>query len=192
MDMLKAHQRFRFLVGDGVTTGEVHWGAVFAGAIVSLVGLVLWSLLGVGIGIAAIKEANPDTETVAWAGYAYWAITGIASAAAGGWTAGWAVGADPRVDRIEAGYQGFIAWALATLVLTFVVIGLAGSPLGITSVIGGPLALAAGTAAAAIWSFVALVLGALASVGTAYFAVGLVKAPAQTTSSAAAVMRPAE
>jgi hypothetical protein len=188
------YARFSFLVDDGVTTGEVYWSAVIAGALVTLVGQVLWSLLGAGIGAAALSEGAADAETVAWGGYAYWAVTGIASAAAGGWTAGWVSGSDPSVDRIEGGFQGFLAWTVATLVLTLVILGLAGSPLGFTSVLGGPLVMAAGTATAALWSFFALILGAAAAIGAAYLSVGVMHMPrtAVTARETMATMRPAE
>jgi hypothetical protein len=162
---------------------------------VTLVGQVLWSLLGVGIGITAVRDPAADTETVAWIAYTYWAVTGIASAAAGGWTAGWVAGTAPRVDRIEGGFQGFLSWAVATLALTLVILGLAGSPLGITSLIAGPLAVAAATAEAAIWGFVALVFGAMASMGAAYLAVGVANSPPEQVAGRAATvgaMRPAE
>jgi hypothetical protein len=197
MDLTKSrYSRFRHLIGDGVTTGEVFWSAVFAGAIVTLVGQVMWSLLGVGIGITAVRgEPSADAETIAWAAYAYWAVTGITSAAAGGWTAGWVAGTAPRVDRLEGGFQGFLSWAVATLGLTLVVLGLAGGPLGMSSLVAGPLSVAAGTAEAATWGFVALVLGALASAGAAYLAVGFAKLPVEDAAnrgSASGVVRPAE
>jgi hypothetical protein len=184
--------RLSVLVGDGVTTGEVYWSAVFAGVIVTLVGQLLWALLGTAIGAGLVDPDTTSGTTVAWGAYAYWAVTGIASAAAGGWTAGWIAGSNPRTDRIEGGFQGFISWALATLILAVVILGMAGSTLGIASSIGGPLAadLRAATAgqpsdaatmsagAAAAWALVALILGAAASMGAAFLGVGHANIPA--------------
>lgn len=184
--------RLSILVGDGVTTGEVYWSAVFAGVIVTLVGQLLWTLLGTAIGAGVVDPDTVSGETVAWGAYAFWAVTGIASAAAGGWTAGWITGSSPRTDRIEGGFQGFISWALATLILTVVILGMAGSSLGIASSLGGPLAAdiraaASGqpsdaatvsASAAAAWALVALILGALASMGAAFLGVGHANIPA--------------
>ena len=103
-----------FLDGDGVTTGEVHWGAVIAGVIVALTGQVLLTLLGAGLG-ATFDATRGDVlsgETVAWGAYAWWAVTGIACAFAGGWTAGWVAGSYPSVDRIEGSFQGFLTWGV--------------------------------------------------------------------------------
>jgi hypothetical protein len=195
--------RLSVLVGDGVTTGEVYWSAVFAGVIVTLVGQLLWTLLGTGIGAGVIDPATADGEKVAWGAYAYWAVTGIASAAAGGWTAGWIAGSSPRTDRIEGGFQGFLSWALATLILAVVILGMAGGSLGVAASLGGPLAAnaravadaqpqdvaAASAAAAALWAFFALVLGAIASMGAAYLGVGHANVPASTTARKATSTR---
>jgi hypothetical protein len=178
--------RLSVLVGDGVTTGEVYWSAVIAGVVVTLVGQILWTLLGTAIGAGVVDPDTASGDTVAWGAYAYWAVTGIASSAAGGWTAGWIAGSSPRTDRIEGAFQGFMSWAIATLLLTVVILGLAGSSLGIASSLGGPLAADLRTAAAgqpsdaatmsagaaAAWALIALILGAAASMGAAFLGVG--------------------
>ena len=177
-----------FLDGDGVTTGEVHWGAVAAGVIVMMSGQILLTLLGAGLG-ASFDAGRGDTlsgETIAWAAYAWWAISGIASAFAGGWTAGWVAGSHPSVDRIEGSFQGFLTWGAATLLVGVVVLGLASGSL-LASRVGGPLAETARTvatdagtpteaareavAAAALWSFFALVVGAAGSIGGGFLGV---------------------
>jgi hypothetical protein len=187
-----------FLDGDGVTTGEVHWGAIVAGVIVALTGQVLLTLLGAGLG-ASFDATRGDVlsgETVAWGAYAWWAVTGIACAFAGGWTAGWVAGSYPSVDRIEGSFQGFLTWGAATLIIGILVLGLASGSV-FAARIGGPLVgeatgssvVVAGqvltpaeqeaandaAAAAALWSFFALIIGAAGAIGGGYLGVGHAK-----------------
>lgn len=177
-----------FMGGDGVTTGEVHWSAVFAGAIIALVGHVLLTLLGAGLGAASF-DPSPSGEVSDMAktgAFAFWAVAGIASSFAGGWAAGWVAGSSPSVDRIEGAFQAFLGWAVATLVMAVLVFGLAtGSTL--SSRLGGPLAVnvpieraaegspaaqeavADATAKAALGGFFALLIGAIAAMGGGTF-----------------------
>lgn len=133
-------QHFRtWLDGDGVTTGEVHWSAVGAGVLVALAGTLMLTLLGAVLGFAAYDPAQGDRASDAsfmWGAYALWGSSAVFSAFAGGWTAGWVAGARPDVDRIEGGFQGFLAWAASTLVVAALVIG---SGSAIASRVGGPL-----------------------------------------------------
>jgi hypothetical protein len=183
-----------FLDGDGVTTGEVHWGAVVAGVIVALTGQVLLTLLGAGLG-ASFDATRGDVlsgETVAWGAYAWWAVTGIACAFAGGWTAGWVAGSYPSVDRIEGSFQGFLSWGAATLIIGILVLGLASGSV-FAARLGGPLvgqatgssvtvagqvltpaeqeAASDAAAQAALWSFFALIIGAAGAIGGGYLGV---------------------
>ena len=187
-----------FLDGDGVTTGEVHWGAVAAGVIVALTGQMLLTLLGAGLG-ASFDTTRGDVlsgETVAWGAYAWWAVTGIACAFTGGWTAGWVAGSYPSVDRIEGSFQGFLTWGTATLIIGILVLGLAsgsvfaariGGPLvgeatGSSTVVAGEVLTPAeqeaardAAAQAALWSFFALIVGAAGAIGGGYLGVGHAK-----------------
>ena len=173
---------FRSLLdGDGVTTGEVHWGAIVAGVIVALTGQVLLTLLGAGLG-ASFDATRGDAlsgETVAWGAYAWWAVTGIACAFAGGWTAGWVAGSTPSVDRIEGSFQGFLTWGASTLIIGILVLGLASGSV-FAARVGGPLvgdaSVAADAAAqAALWSFFALIIGAAGSIAGGYLGVAHAK-----------------
>lgn len=187
-----------FLDGDGVTTGEVHWGAVIAGVIVALTGQVLLTLLGAGLG-ATFDATRGDVlsgETVAWSAYAWWAVSGIAGAFAGGWTAGWVAGSYPSVDRVEGSFQGFLTWGVSILVVGLLVLGLASGSVFAARVGGplvgnlpGPSVVVAGevltpaeqeeareaAATAALWSFFALIIGAAASIGGGYLGVAHAK-----------------
>lgn len=185
-----ATSRFKtFLDGDGITTGEVHWGAVAAGMLVAIVGQMMLTLLGAGLGAASFDPSHGDSlsgETAAWGAYAFWAVAGISSGFAGGWTAGWVAGSKPRTDPIEGSFQGFLSWSATTVLIGAVVLGLAGSS-AISARLGGPLAarpiatetltpaeqeqMADAAAAAALWSFVALAIGAAAAMAGGYLGV---------------------
>ena len=194
-----ASSRFRaFMGGDGVTTGEVHWGAVLAGIIVSLVGQLLLSLLGAGLGATTIDDANADT--IAVGAFAWWIVTGIACAFAGGWTAGWVAGSSPTVDRIEGPFQAFLSWACTALIIAAVIFTLAAtSPL--VARMAGPLsysltrtveraaegsqpaqeAVADIASKGALASFFALLIGAIVAMGGGYL--GVVEAKRMIASS---------
>jgi hypothetical protein len=201
--------RFSTLMrGDGVTTGEVHWSAVIAGVIVALVGQVLLTLLGAGLGAATFDPAPGgavNDERAAMAAFALWAVAGIASGFAGGWTAGWVAGSAPSVDRIEGAFQAFLAWAVSTLIIAVLVFGIAtGSAL--STRLGGPMAatvtveraaegseaaqetVADTTAKATLASFFALLIGAIAAMGGGTFGVANAK---RMIADSAASARPA-
>jgi hypothetical protein len=187
-----------FMGGDGVTTGEVHWGAVFAGVIVSLVGQLLLTLLGAGLGATTIDTANADT--IAIGAFAWWAVTGIFCGFAGGWTAGWVAGSSPTVDRIEGPFQAFLSWACTALIVTAVIFTLAAtSPL--ISRMAGPLSysithtveraaegseraqdtVADVASKSTLASFFALLIGAIVAMGGGYM--GVVEAKRMIASS---------
>lgn len=193
-----AESRFgSLLAGDGTTTGEVHWSAVFAGLLVALVGQILFTLLGAGLGAASFDPSpsgNVDEGRAAVGAFAFWAVSGVAAAFAGGWTAGWVAGSSPSVDRVEGGFQAFLAWAATTVAVAILVFGLAtGSVL--STRLGGPMAanltapieqaaegspaaqetVADATAKAALGGFFALLIGAIASMGGGYIGVGHAK-----------------
>jgi hypothetical protein len=181
--------RFRaFMGGDGVTTGEVQWGAVVAGIIVALIGQLLLTLLGMGLGATTVDDANADTLAVG--AFAWWTVSGIACAFAGGWTAGWVAGASPSIDRIEGSFQAFLSWAATTLIVAVMILTLAAaSPL--VARVAGPLSYsvartveraAEGSQAAqetvadvaskgALASFFALLIGSIVAMGGGYFGV---------------------
>lgn len=202
-----ASSRFHaFMGGDGVTTGEVHWGAVVAGVIVALVGQVLFTLLGAGLGAATFDDASADTITLG--AFAWWLVSGIASAFAGGWTAGWVSGSSPSVDRVEGAWQAFLSWAAAALIVAALVLSMAASST-LVARMAGPLTYsvtrtveraAAGsegdqavvadvTQKGALASFFALLIGAVLAMGGGYLGVQNAKRTIATSPGATGVRR---
>jgi len=96
---------------------RVSWGAVFAGVTVALVTQLLLGVLGLAIGASTIdplREADPVAGLGNGAGI-WFAVTGLVSLFAGGWTAGHLAGI-PRVT--DSSLHGVLTWGLTTL-LTF-------------------------------------------------------------------------
>jgi hypothetical protein len=117
------------------------WSAVFAGVVAALIFQVLLLMAGYGLGLLTIDVPTADAapKAVSWAVFAWWAVSGVISAFAGGWVAG--CFSDTFTAESRAAH-GLMAWALATLI----VIGAAGFAAS-TSVASG-LAGPAGTAIA--------------------------------------------
>lgn len=176
--------------GDGIITGEVHWDAIAAGVVVMLVGQLLLTLLAAALaGLTIDTTRAPSEATVAWIAFAWWAIAGIASAFAGAWTAGWSAGSKAGTDRTEGAFQGFLTWAVTTLLISVVVLGLA-SGSAVATRLGGPMAFevprveqgiavseqtAQAAATASLAAFVALLAASVAAMGGGYFGVAHAK-----------------
>jgi hypothetical protein len=112
---------------------RVSWGAILTGVVVALATQVLLSMLGAGLGLAAIEPTqpageNPDASTVGIGATLWWALSGIIASLAGGWVAARLAGVPNR----ETGMlHGLATWAVATLVVLYMLSSAA------TSVIGG-------------------------------------------------------
>lgn len=100
---------------------RMSWGAVLAGAVVALSVQLLLSLLGVGIGLATVDPAagdTPDAASVGIAGGVFYAVVTLVSLFAGGWVAGRLAGMPVRTDGL---LHGLVTWAVAMLLLLYVV-----------------------------------------------------------------------
>ncbi len=96
---------------------RVSWAAVLAGVTVALVTQLLLGVLGIAIGASTIdplREADPAAGLGTGAGI-WFALTGLISLFAGGWTAGRLAGI-PRIT--DSTMHGVLTWGLTTL-LTF-------------------------------------------------------------------------
>lgn len=93
-------------------------------------------MLGIGIGLVSIG-ANVDATSISWAGFAWWAISGIIAAFVGGWVAGaFAPTEDTRLRAAGA----LTAWAVATLIVVVAVGFTAGTTATVAGSMGGPVA----------------------------------------------------
>jgi hypothetical protein len=118
------------------------WGAILAGVAVALVVQALLSLLGIGIGVATLDPAtgqSPNASTLSIAAAAWYGVSALVAAFAGGWVAG-RLSAQPVGGT--GGLHGLATWATTTLVILFMlsgaVTGLLGGALnGVSNVLGG-------------------------------------------------------
>lgn len=97
---------------------RISWGAVFAGAIMSLSTLVFLTALGAGLDWANEPRANQALILSLTMGGVLWtAASSIAAFYAGGWVAGRLT----DIARVsESVIHGLASWAAATTVLAFV------------------------------------------------------------------------
>jgi hypothetical protein len=165
---------------------------IWTGIIASLTSQFILTLVGLGAGIISVGSAPAADGTVAWFALAWWAATGIFSAALGGVVIG-ALG--EGVDDTKLTVLALIAWATALLIVVFAVGLSAGAGASVLSAFGGPLGavldrMAEGkvtpelqrhAAGMAIGSVVALLLGAAAAVAGAIYAPETRVRPARRT-----------
>jgi len=92
------------------------WSAVFAGVIASLVFQVLLLMAGFGFGLLTIDVPTADAapKVVSWAVFAWWAVSGVISAFAGGWVA---ANFSESLTAEGRATHALMAWALAMLIV---------------------------------------------------------------------------
>jgi hypothetical protein len=124
------------------TLSKISWGAVFAGAFLALATQLLLNLLGIGIGAGALNPGAGDSPSATSfsIGTGIWfALSSILAALAGGYAAGKLAG----VANEETGsWHGLTTWALATLVVFYLLSStlggiLGGAYRGMTNMLGG-------------------------------------------------------
>jgi len=109
----------------GTHSSAVSWAAVFGGAIVALSLQMLFTVLGAGIGAAAIDpyDRRHPMKGVPTGALVWWLVTGLISLFIGGWVSGKLSGATTLTDASMTigGMHGLVMWSLAT-VLTFLLL----------------------------------------------------------------------
>lgn len=140
-----------------VLLNRISWGAVFAGVVVALVAHLILNMIGVGIGASTLDpgagaDQNPSARGFSIGAAAWWTVSGILAALAGGFTAGRLSG---QPKESSAAWHGFTSWALTTLVifwlLTSTIGGIVGGAYrGLANATGTALQTAAQSAAPAL------------------------------------------
>jgi hypothetical protein len=142
--------------GTAFSVQHMSWGAVFAGTVIAVVVQVVLSLIGTGIGMSTIDPLRyndtPDASTFGMGVAIWWAVSSMVALFAGGWVAGHLAGFHKKSD---GPLHGLLAWALATILMAY----LLGSAIG--SVASGAASVV-GTAASAAGSGVAAAAGPIA------------------------------
>lgn len=136
---------------DAYPPPRVSWGAIFAGAFISLAAFASLSLLGAGIGLISVPAAESARGLAVGmgAGGAIWLLlSGIVSFYLGGWTAGRLAATGKVSDSV---LHGVVSWSAATLAVLFLaavtvggaaggVLGVMGSAMGAAGKVGAEAA----------------------------------------------------
>jgi hypothetical protein len=113
-----------------ILVNEINWGAVFAGAALGLSAQLILNMLGLALGLASFSledSNNPAAQTFSTTAAAWWAISGIIAAFAGGVAAGRLSGSPKQTT---AGWHGLTSWAFTTLAVFYVISSTAGAIVG--------------------------------------------------------------
>lgn len=96
---------------------RISWGAVFAGTITCLSGLMFLTALGTGLGLSETARAGQPLINTMTTGTVLWmVVSSFASFYAGGWVAGRLT----DIARVsESVIHGLASWAAATTALAF-------------------------------------------------------------------------
>lgn len=111
------------------TTRRVSWGAIFAGAVVSVALMILFTTFGIGIGSAIIDpqfDQNPTSGMSTSAGI-YLVVTQLIALGAGGFIAARLAGIPRSVSSM---LHGASVWAIATIFLAWASVTGAGAVFG--------------------------------------------------------------
>ena len=127
---------------DTAALNKVSWGAVLAGVAIALAAQFLLNLLGVGIGAAVLDPAgndNPETSTFSIGGGIWFVASGVIASFIGGYVASRLSG---RPSNSTGGYHGLTTWAVATLIVLYLLTTSVGALVGgafsgLTSIVTG-------------------------------------------------------
>jgi hypothetical protein len=137
---------------------RVSWGAIFAGATSVIAVELLLNLFGAGIGAARInpQEGQLPGEGLAVGAVIWFALSCIISLFIGGWVVGRLAGSP---SKPIGALHGFVAWALASLILVYMLSTAVGGLLGGAASVLGQTASLAGHGAQAAAPVVTNVIG---------------------------------
>ena len=113
-----------------IMINRVAWGAVLAGVALSLVVQLILNMLGIGIGLSTVDPATgdaPSPEAFSLGAGIWWAVSGIIAAGIGGFAAGRLAG---QPKPASAGWHGLTSWAVATLIVAWLLTSAVGNVLG--------------------------------------------------------------
>jgi hypothetical protein len=126
----------------------VSWSSIFAGVTAAIAIQLLLNLLGIGVGAGTInpQQGQQPGQGLAVGAAIWFVLSSIISLFVGGWIAGRLAGTPNKKD---AALHGFVTWALASLVLFYLLSTAVGGLVGgAAGVLGQTASLAARGAAA--------------------------------------------
>lgn len=109
---------------------RLSWPAIFAGVVVGLVSQLFLNLLGMALGaasLAPLSGAGASAASLSTGAGIWFGLSSILSALAGGYAAGRFSGAH---NEANAGWHGLTSWALATLLVSYLLTSAASGLLG--------------------------------------------------------------
>jgi hypothetical protein len=120
----------------------VSWGSIFAGVTAAIAVQLLLNLLGIGVGAATINPQQGQPGQGLAVGAAIWFVVSCIISL---FVAGWIAGRLARTpNKEDSALHGFVTWALASLVLFYLLSTAVGGLLGgAASVLGQTASLAA-------------------------------------------------
>lgn len=96
-------------------SSPVDWGAVVGGVFVALVVHILLNMVGAGVGAVSMNAPTEgEARAIGWGAFAWWSVSGIIAAIAGGWAAGIFSRAN---GSSNGGLHGFLSWAVTTVLV---------------------------------------------------------------------------
>ncbi|WP_152046170.1 hypothetical protein [Aureimonas psammosilenae] len=110
-----------------VAPRRVSWGAIIAGALLTLVVQIMLGLLGIGIGLATVDPAGNGTPTAATLGTSAGIWTGatvLIATFVGGYVAARLSGS---LTKGDGALHGIVTWAASTLLIVYLLTSGAGS-----------------------------------------------------------------
>ena len=137
---------------------RVSWGAIFAGATAVVAVELLLNLLGAGVGAATInpQEGQVPGQGLALGAVIWFALSCIISLFIGGWVVGRLAECPSKRD---GALHGFVTWAVASLVLVYMLSTAVGGLLGGAASVLGQTASLAGRGAQSAAPMVTNVIG---------------------------------
>jgi hypothetical protein len=125
----------------------VSWSSIFAGVTAAIAVQLLLNLLGIGVGAATINpQQGQPGQGLAFGAAIWFVLSSIISLFVGGWVAARLSGSP---DKKDGALHGFVTWAVASLVVFYLLSTAIGGLIGgATSVLGQTASLAARGAAA--------------------------------------------
>lgn len=132
-----------------ITVKRISWGSIFAGVVVAAISQLLFSLLGLGIGLSTVNPAESGAPVMGLSIGAgiWWVVSSLVSLFIGGWVAGRLAGI-PRA--FDGALHGVLTWAIATFLLIYFLGTAMGSLFGgALNVVKGAISTASNTAISA-------------------------------------------
>lgn len=109
---------------------RISWAAIFGGVILVVAVQLLFSLLGVGVGLSTVNVnggATPSASSLTTGAGLWWVISSVVALGFGGYVAAWLAGIELRWDGI---LHGLVTWGIATLLTIYLLSSAIGSLIG--------------------------------------------------------------